>query len=123
MSRGPGHVQRSILDLLESQGVVTLGGATRAETSANVRAARQLERAGRCVLVRLWNGRHTHAVLVAFRPDYRLADGTDPKSLSVDRVPYGTRSTLTGSLRDIARQDGVSKTQIARDLARAAQKK
>src|SRR4051794_29121387 len=119
MSRGYGTVQQAVLKALEESPMVSLRGSTRSETNAKVRAARSLERQGKCVLVRLWNDAHTQAYLVAFRPGYVLRDGRKVESLSVATVQGGTDATLTGSLRNLARQVGVSKTTVARDLERA----
>lgn len=74
MSRGPGVRQRQLLEALASQEFVRLGGVTRSATVALKRAARALDRAGRCVVLRLWDeDRHGRRVLRLFafppRPD------------------------------------------------------
>jgi hypothetical protein len=118
MSRGLGRWQRAIQEALEQAQWVTLRGGSRSETVAIVRAARALERAGKCVLVRLWNDDHTAVKLNAFRPGFTLK-GQPIEALSVERVPVGTGSTFKGSCRWIAREEGVSKSQISRDARRA----
>jgi hypothetical protein len=81
------------------------------------RAAAALERAGKCVTVRLWNDRHTALAVYVARPG-ATHDGKPVKELSVARVPEGTRATLSGSIRQLARELGVSKTTVWRDLRR-----
>jgi hypothetical protein len=121
VSRGHGSRQRAILDRLAGNKAVPLGGKNRSEASALLRAARALERAGKLVIVRLWNDNHTAVVPCVALPDATI-DGKPVKELSVARVPYGAAAALTGSLRAIAAAEGVSKTQIARDLAEATRR-
>jgi hypothetical protein len=97
MSRGHGKLQRLILSAVRQRSYVTLSGATRAETSALVRAARKLEKAGLCVVVRLWNDDHTRLMTSAWLPDVTCG-GRPLKELSVERVPHGTGSTFTGNI-------------------------
>jgi hypothetical protein len=52
MSRGPGKWQIVILRALRRPGLFPLRGRTAAETIALLRAARILEAAGQCVIVR-----------------------------------------------------------------------
>ena len=52
MSRGPGKWQVVILRSLRRPGLFPLRGRTAAETTALLRAARILEAAGQCVIVR-----------------------------------------------------------------------
>jgi len=52
MSRGPGKWQQAILRALRGPGLIPLRAATASETAALVRAARKLEEAGQCVVVR-----------------------------------------------------------------------
>jgi hypothetical protein len=52
MSRGPGRWQQAILRALRRPGLFPLHGATASETAALLRAARKLEAAGQCVIVR-----------------------------------------------------------------------
>jgi hypothetical protein len=120
MSRGPGRCQRAILEALGRTPLVGLRGRSRAERVALARAARALERAGLCVVVRLWDHDGRNVRPYAARPDFTV-NGGPVKELSVARVPYGTGATFTyvGSLRHVARQEGISKTQVVRDLAKA----
>jgi hypothetical protein len=119
MSRGYGVWQRAILDALaKSDRLVPLGGRDRSESGAILRAAKTLERAGLCVIVRLWNDAHTATVPLVCRPGHTI-DGKPAAELSVARVPHGTGTALRGSLRHLARRFGVSKTQVARDLKAA----
>jgi hypothetical protein len=122
MSRGHGRTQRAILDALAratGAPLLPLGGDTRSERAALVRAAETLERAGLCVVVRLWNDRHTALDVFVGRPGATY-DGKPVKELSVARVPHGTGATLSGSHRHIARKEKVSKTTVGRDLQKAA---
>jgi hypothetical protein len=52
MSRGPGKWQLVILRALRGPGLIPLRGRTAAETAALLRAARKLEAAGQCAVVR-----------------------------------------------------------------------
>ncbi|HVS36605.1 MAG TPA: hypothetical protein VMS17_13670 [Gemmataceae bacterium] len=52
MSRGPGKWQLVILRALRRSGLFPLQGLTAAETAGLLRAARKLEAAGQCVIVR-----------------------------------------------------------------------
>jgi hypothetical protein len=119
MSRGPGIWQRPILERLENVPLAALGARDRSEYSAILRAAKALEKAGKCVLIRLWNNEHTRVITHVARPGHVLKDGTPLQSLSVERVTSGTRSTFRGSVRQLAWQEGVSPTQIWRDLQEA----
>jgi hypothetical protein len=119
MSRGPGSCQRAILDAIaKCDKLVPLGGRTRGERAALVRAAAALNRAGQCVVVRLWNDQHTALNVLVGRPDLTL-NGRPAKELSIARVPHGTGATLAGSIRHIAREFGVSRTTTWRDLQQA----
>jgi hypothetical protein len=124
MSRGPGIWQRRILAELDKDEMFPLVGRftrllarrlTQAEVSALHRAAKCLESREQCrtALVRVDDYR-----LLTFisRPDSIVL-----KKISVERVPSpGTASTLIrGSLRQIAAEEGVSKTQVVRDLQSA----
>jgi hypothetical protein len=84
---------------------------TPAEVSAIHRAAKSLERRGRCSTALVWHeGRKLFTVVGRF-------GDPDLKKLSVERVPDGTASTLIrGSLRQIAQEEGASLTQVVRDL-------
>ena len=113
MSRGFGKWQRLILSAMSDGRGVDLHGATRAQTSALVRAARKLEAAGLCLLLRFWNDDHTAVGSCAFPPTR-----TDLKKLSVERVPQGTHATFTGSIRDIAASQDISPTQAWRIIRR-----
>jgi hypothetical protein len=112
-----GRWQRAILEAIgKSDKLIPLGGATRAEQAAILRAAKSLEKAGHCVIVRLWTEGHTVVRPYAGRPDLTF-DGKPVKELNVARVPCGgTGTALTGSLRQLAMETGVSKTQIWRDI-------
>jgi hypothetical protein len=127
MSRGPGRWQRAILEALERLPVLTLGDLARsaAELSAAHRAARRLAARGLCDTGLLYTddpdgGGAAHGrrlVTAVCRPGVVFKDGRTLKELSVQRVPaHGTRSTFKGSLRHIAAQEGVSVTQVRRDL-------
>src|SRR5262245_51333512 len=102
MSRGPGKWQRRILETLEKnpKAKLHLRGASYAETVAITRAARALERAGRCVVVRLWDDDHRTVRPWAFAPGVTTTDGRPIKELSVVTVPRGTATTFKGSCRD-----------------------
>jgi hypothetical protein len=115
VSKGPGIQQRRILAALAGRQMVPLSGDTRAETTALLRAAKGLERAGRCVIVRLWDDGRTKVSSYAFPPDFTV-NGRPVRELSVDRVSSGTGSTFRGSIRQIAAEAGVSATTIFRDL-------
>ena len=52
MSRGPGKWQLVVLRALRRPGLFPLRGRTAAETVALLRAARKLEAAGQCIVVR-----------------------------------------------------------------------
>ena len=119
MSRGLGRWQQAILAALEKSPMVELGGCTHSEVSALLRAAKCLERAGKCEIIRLWNEAHTRVVSLAARPGQRLPDGRPLKAISVARVPHGTAATLTGSVRDIARSVKCSRMTAWRDLRKA----
>jgi hypothetical protein len=67
MSRGPGRWQLTILRGLRESSLFPLRGATAAETAALVRAARKLEEAGQCVVVRR-SGEGGGAVIYAAAP-------------------------------------------------------
>src|SRR5262245_4803051 len=112
MSRGPGVCQRAILSTLERVPFAALSGSTRSEDSAMPRAATALQKASKCVLVRLCNDDHTHVVTHVVthvaRPGFVLSDGTPLQNLSVERVPGVTGSTFKGSIRHMARQERVS---------------
>jgi hypothetical protein len=101
--------------------LIPLGGRTRSERAALVRAATVLERGGKCVVVRLWNDSHTALTVLVARPDATY-QGKPIKEISVARVPYGTGATLTGSHRHLAREFGISKTQVWRDLQAAVKR-
>jgi hypothetical protein len=123
MSRGPGKVQRDLLALLAQQKtMVRLRGRTRSETVSLIRAARALEKAGKCVVIHLWDDDAPRRCisLWAFPPEMTVK-GRPVQELSVARVPIGTGTTFNwqGSVRDIARHVGVSKSQAARDVAEA----
>ena len=49
-------------------------------------------------------------------------DGKPAQELSVARVPCGTGTALKGSLPEIAKYEGVSKSTVARDLQRARER-
>jgi hypothetical protein len=115
MSRGYGTVQRFILDAIEKTKLVPLGGSTRSERAALVRAAKLLEQAGKCTMVRVWNDSHTALVPLVCKPGTTIG-GRPAGQLSVARVNAGTRATVTGSLRQIAAAEGVSHVTIWRDL-------
>ena len=67
MSRGPGRWQLTILRGLRESGLFPLCGATAAETAALVRAARKLEEAGQCLVVRR-SGEGGRAAIYAASP-------------------------------------------------------
>lgn len=118
MSRGLGVCQQRILDALTRANIVPLDGGTRSERAALVRAARTLARRGQVIIVRLWNDEHTAVEHCAARPGTTTRDGRPWESLSVARVPGGTGAALTGSIRRIAAELGVSATTVWRDLRR-----
>lgn len=129
MSRGPGKWQAAILAELEGRPLFALAAhfdaragrpLSRAELSALHRAAHALASAGKCALALLWDdaGHGNRLVTIVARPGHTVR-GKPLASLSVERVPSGTRSTFTGSLRDLARREGVSVATVRRDLARA----
>jgi hypothetical protein len=129
VSRGPGKWQAAVLAELDNRpGFVLrehfearLGRPlTAAEASAAHRAAKQLERQGRCRTVLSRLGQGDGCVTVVGRPDFATLD-----RLSVERVPgEGTGSTLIkGSLRQVARELKVSVAQLRRDLVDAAKAK
>src|SRR5437868_3975422 len=98
MSRRLGTWQREILAALKrGTALLRLGGETGAQTSAILRAARGLERAGKCVVVRLWNDDHTAVAPYAAPPDLTI-QGMPVKELSVEHVTHGTPSALLGSI-------------------------
>jgi hypothetical protein len=110
MSRGMGRWQRAILEAIgRTDKLVPLGGKSRAEQAALLHAAKSLEKMGQCILVRLWNDNHTVVRPYVGRPDLTF-DGKPAKELSIARVPYGTETTLTGSIRQTAADLGVSKS-------------
>jgi hypothetical protein len=118
MSRGPGVWQRRILNALAEGKMVGLRGATRSQTASILRAAKQLERAGKCVIVRLWDDdgpARRRVIPSAFRPDAKI-DGRPVQELNVARVPCGTRTAFKGSIRQLAWHFRVSKTTVWRDL-------
>jgi hypothetical protein len=126
MSRGPGRWQRLILRNLEAHPCFCLdwlfrGRPSRAKRSAAYRAARQLARAWRCETGLLWSdeGRPEGRRLVTLvcRPGHVFNGGKRLADISVGRVPGGTHATFMGSLRDLARQNGVSVATVRRDLA------
>jgi hypothetical protein len=99
MSRGLGIWQRAILQAIDGNDkLVLLDGENRSEKTALLRAAKTLEKAGRCVIVRLWNYEHTALCPCVGRPDLMI-DGKPVKELSVARVPRGTGTTFDGSVR------------------------
>ena len=91
-------------------------GATKAETTAIKRAGDKLASAGKVVLVRLWNSEDGPGRRVC---TFALPPGFDVTGLSVDRVTSGTRSTLKGSIRNIAAELHVSPTMVWRDMKKA----
>jgi hypothetical protein len=101
--------------------LLPLRGRTRSEQSAILRAARALEALGRIVVVRLWRDDYRAVCSFAARPGATLGDGRAVAELSVERVSHGTGSTFTGSLRQIARELGVSVSQVRRDLRSSEQ--
>jgi hypothetical protein len=116
MSRGMGIWQRAIREAIDrTDKLVPLGGKSRAEQASLLRAAKSLEKTGQCVLVRLWNEDHTIVRPYVGRPDLTF-DGKPAQEVSVATVPCGTRATLTGSIRQLAAELGVSKSTIDRDL-------
>jgi hypothetical protein len=86
VSRGHGSVQRAILDALERYHMEPLCG-DRVTYTAQLRAAKVLERQGLCVLVRLRDddGRTRR---YAARPGLTIG-GKDIKELSVEPVTGG----------------------------------
>jgi hypothetical protein len=123
MSRGPGRWQAAILDELGRAPSLFLNGyfasllgrpLDAAEVSAVHRAARTLARKGRYRTV-LVHTTDCGCLTMVSRPDNDRLD-----RLSVERVPDpGTGSTLIkGSIRQLAREQGVSPTQVVRDLDR-----
>jgi hypothetical protein len=111
-----------VLELLaDPKALIPLRGRTRADSVAIRRAARALERQGKCVVIHLWDedvaGRQKGICAFAVHPDLTVG-GRPAREVSVARVPSGTEATLRwkGSLRDIAREEGISKTQVVRDL-------
>ena len=118
MSRGAGKWQRIILEQASTAKLVGLRGNSRSETVAIGRAARLLASAGKVVIVRLWNDSHTAVRNFASLPGTKTKAGKPIESLSVAIVPAGTRTTFKGSIRDCAYDERVSKTTIARDIAR-----
>lgn len=122
MSRGFGIRQRIILDkIAKSDKLIRLNGSTRAEQAAFLRAAKALEKAGLCIIVRLWNEGHTAVCPYVGRPGLTF-DGTPAQELSVARVPCGTGTALKDSFREMAAFEGVSKSTIARDWHRSETK-
>jgi hypothetical protein len=120
MSRGHGAVQRLILDAIEkTDKLVPLGGCTRSERAALVRAAKLLERSGKCAVVRLWNVSHTALAVLVCKPGTMIG-GKPARDLSVARVTSGTRATLTGSLRQIAVAMRCRHVTVWRDIRRNA---
>ena len=130
MSKGPGKWQRLILERLEEAPFFALVEGVAAdlarplsasEVSALHRAARQLAAGGRCDLGLFYTddtpgmGRRLETCLC--RPGHVFKGGKTLKELSVQRVPRGTRSTFSGSLRDLAAEGQVSVAQVRRDLA------
>ena len=87
MRHGPGVHQQSILAALaKTDYLIPLGGRTRTERDALTRAANALERAGRCVVVHLWNDDHTALCAYVARAD-ATCHGEPIKTISVPPVP------------------------------------
>jgi hypothetical protein len=120
VSRGPGRWQRAILDALRASPLVPIGGS-RSQRAGQLRAVKVLERRGLCVLVRFWSDDHRSLVAAAARPDTKVND-RPIREISVARVPCGTRTTFTGSLRYIAAAVGSSRMTVWRDLQKAPEK-
>jgi hypothetical protein len=127
MSRGPGRWQAAILAELVRRTLFALAPhftqalgrhLTAAEQSAIHRAAKVLQRRGRCRTA-LVNVKDHGLLTLVSRPDC-----VSLETISVERVPSGTGSTfIRGSLRHIAHQERISKTQVVRDLQRVARSK
>jgi hypothetical protein len=121
MSRGYGIWQRAILAAIErSDKLVPLGGSTRSEQVSILRAAKSLERAGKCEIIRRWNEGHTVVIPLVCRPGL-IIDGRPARELSVERVPHGTGTAFRDSIRQIAdelsKEDGpagCSRSQVWR---------
>ena len=122
MSRGLGHWERRILEVIGEGNVVPLRGATRGETAAILRAGRTLERKGLAVIVRLWNDAHT-AVCHCVCKAGTMREGDAIEKVSVRRTQRSGGTTWQGSQRDLAVEIGVSQTTVRRDLARAAKQR
>jgi len=122
MGKGPGHWQRGILTVLEERPCFQLvqfvfedlgRPLTYAEYTALHRAAKQLERAGRCVTFCARSKSGRYEVFVC-RPDLAIDD--KPVSvLKVESVTNETGSTFRqSSYRHIAKVLGVSHTTVWR---------
>lgn|SRR5215471_2325735 len=129
MSRGPGKWQRLILRRLRRRNFFPLAAhfadflrrpLTRLELSALRRAAYALARDGKVSLATRWADKPRRVVIFVGHPNCTYALGdifvSDFSRLSIQRG--GTRTTLMGSLRDIAAVDGVSKNTVQRRLTR-----
>src|SRR5262245_14653216 len=117
MSRGPGRWQKALsngLALHPFFRLHDLGLPDRSAYTAALRAAKALERAGKLIILRLWNDAHAAVVTCVCRPDLTV-NGRPARELSVERVPGVTGSTFKGSIRHIAAFHRLSPTQVWRD--------
>jgi len=89
------------------------------ELSALHRAAPTLARQGKATLAVLWSEYPGRRLVTVIGPPGCTVNGVPLPELSVDHGPGGTRSAFKGSLRDLAREEGVSVATARRDLAEA----
>jgi hypothetical protein len=125
MGKGPGKWQKLIIEALIHLPVFELWRilpelpANPSSYNALHRAAKTLEKQGKCVTLLLWDDDHRHLYTSIARPGL-VVDGKPIKGLSVEIVQNGTGSTYKGSCRYIAGVVGLSKSTVHRDLTKGS---